>query len=33
MQDVGNKRARKTDRIEAAMGLEATVLDGDEGPR
>ena len=33
MQHVGDDRARKADRIEAVMRIEAAVLDRDEGLR
>ena len=33
MQDVGHRRARDADRIDAVMRIEPAVLDGDEGLR
>jgi hypothetical protein len=33
MQHVGNESARDAQRIDAAMGVEAAILDGDEGVR
>ncbi len=33
MQDVGDRRARDAERVDAVMRIEAAVLDGDEGLR